>query len=138
MSEGMASGPEKEPTAGPDPYKRWYDEEPVLGKALDELRQAGTSYQAQVSLNIMKVIVEHRLEADLQEPAEWSADTLPTTVQNNPMPRRRWYDADQTLQAALNLLQETPPDIQQQIIPSIAQLIEDALSKSLQPEGLMG
>jgi hypothetical protein len=117
-------------SSGSTPQRRWYDKEPVLAKALDELRHASTSYQAQVSLNIMKVIVEHRTEAALQEPAENLEQTL--TANPNATQRRRWYDTDQTLQAAMQLLQDTPEDLQTTLLPNIAQMIEDALSKNLQ------
>ena len=113
-------------------HRRWYDREPVLAKALDELKHASSAYQAQVALNIMKVIVEHRTEAALQEPAE-NLELMTMNATPDAGQRRRWYDTDQTLQAAMQLLQDTPADIQVTLLPSIAQMIEDALSKNLQP-----
>jgi hypothetical protein len=111
-------------------HRRWYDKEPVLAKALEELRGASSAYQAQVALNIMKVIVEHRTEAALNEPAELLEQT-PETIQPNATQRRRWYDTDQTLQAAMQLLQDTPADLQTTLLPNIAHMIEDALQKNL-------
>jgi hypothetical protein len=107
--------------------RRWADHEPLLAKALAELRQANSLYQAQVALNIMKVMVEHQAEAELNEPADHTTDCQPVVCQPNAQPRRRWYDTNQTLQSALQLLQDTPPDLQQQLIPRIAVMIEDTL-----------
>jgi hypothetical protein len=112
-------------------YSRWYDKDPVLAKALEELRCAPSVYHAQVALNIMKVIVEHQAEQELDEPAELLEQNHQQSMAN-PQPRRRWYDANQTLQSAMQLLHDTPPDLQAKLIPNIAEMIEAVLHHSLQ------
>jgi hypothetical protein len=112
--------------------KRWYDQDPVLAKALEELRSAPSVYHAQVALNIMKVLVEHQAEKELNEPAELLDQHSTQHTHTNSQPRRRWYDANQTLQSAMQLLQDTPPDLQTKLIPNIAEMIEATLQHSLQ------
>jgi hypothetical protein len=113
-------------------YRRWYDQDPVLAKALEELRCAPSVYHAQVALNIMKVIVEHQAELELKEPSDL-LETLATqqAVQGNALPRRRWYDANQTLQSAMQLLHDTPQDLQTKLIPNIAEMIEAVLHQAM-------
>lgn len=43
--------------------ERWADRDPALVEALEALRRADSRYQAQVALNIIKVIVEHKIES---------------------------------------------------------------------------
>ena len=50
---------------------------------------------------------------------------------DNTVLRRRWYDVNETLHSAMNLLQDCPPELQQQLIPSIARMIEQTLVESI-------
>ena len=116
--------------------QRWYDKDPALSKALDSLRVAPNKFHAQVALNIISVIVEHRLE-ELQNEQDLSPeafrDSLLEKSQNDIMPTysKRWYDVNETLQSAIQLLKDTPDEIQKQIIPSIALVIEQAIARDL-------
>jgi hypothetical protein len=126
-----------QPDPSPTP-QRWYDDDPVIPRALAQLRQASTPQQAQIALNIIKVILEHQL-ADQQA---LEVDTLETSVvaylhtvehshSTNPpnIQLRRWYDTSQALSSAMALLQECPDDLKQSVIPTIARMIEDTLAK---------
>ncbi len=111
-------------------YQRWYDKDPALSKALEQLRQASDKYQAQVALNIIKIVIEHRTEAEAQNPIE----TLNQAVCHHEsieseILRRRWYDLNETLHSAMQLLQDTPDDLQKSLIPTIAQMIESSLQE---------
>jgi hypothetical protein len=108
---------------------RWYDKDPALARALEQLRHAPDNYQAQVALNIIKIIVEHQMEegASEHDPSQPS-----TTARNwdDEQTHRRWYDVHETLSSAIQLLADSPPDLQQRLIPSIAQMIEATLNRS--------
>ena len=111
-------------------YQRWYDEDPVLSKAIEQLRQASSSYQAQIALNIIKIVVEHQLE----EETHLSIDTLNESLAKGSIAkdahiRRRWYDVHETLSSAMELLKDCPDDLQAQIIPTIASMIEKTLEE---------
>ena len=116
---------------GEDPgnKERWIDRDPALAEAIETLRKAETKYQALVALNIIKIIIEHKIEAktfcnieDLVSELERSRDQARQYF-------RRWYDVNETLSAALMLLQDCPDDIQAKIIPSICRMVEDALAR---------
>jgi hypothetical protein len=125
--------PEESPDYTP---KRWYDRDPALAKALESLRVASSRFHAQVALNIISVIVEHRLE-ELQKKHSFTAEELHQHFLENakayvmPSYGKRWYDVNETLQSAIQLLKDTPDDIQKQIIPSIALVIEQAIARDL-------
>lgn len=116
--------------------QRWYDKDPALTKALESLRVAPNKFHAQVALNIISVIVEHRLE-ELQNEAtlchEEFRQSLIEKSQDLVMPTygKRWYDVNETLQSAIQMLKDTPDEIQKQIIPSIALVIEQAIARDL-------
>jgi hypothetical protein len=116
-----------------NPGNRWYDNDPALHKAMEQLRLAPDNYQAQVALNIIKIIVEHQAERD-------NIDSDSTEILNTALPRqrswnqhrehRRWYDVQETLSSAIQLLVDSPEDLQKSLIPSIAQMIENTLNNS--------
>lgn len=115
-----------------------------------QLRHAPDKYQAQIALNIIKIIVEHQIEGQAHMAVEdLTMEHLTTLIEGNqdlpvnplgPLAKaiaahqeshhqkRRWYDVHQTLSSAIQLLADCPDDLQQKIIPSIATMIEETLS----------
>jgi len=111
------------------PGNRWYDADPALHKAMEQLRLAPDNYQAQIALNIIKIIIEHQME----EETDGSIGAIHTAVPrqrswDGHRQHRRWYDVHETLGSAIQLLADTPDDLQKSLIPSIAQMIETTLS----------
>ena len=100
------------------------------------MRVAPNKFHAQVALNIISVIVEHRLE-ELQTKASLSTEALREHLLEKskelvmPSYGKRWYDVNETLQSAMQMLKDTPEEIQKQIIPSIALVIEQAIARDL-------
>jgi hypothetical protein len=122
-------------------HLRWYDRDPVLRKALGTLHDAADKHQAQVALNIIKIIVEHQMEASGPEGFESSDQALrayaeAASSQHDPNHRRRWYDVNETLRSSLALLHDCPDDLQRSVIPSIALMIEKTLREELVSDGL--
>jgi hypothetical protein len=108
--------------------KRWYDNDPALKNALDQLRNSSDQHQAQIALNIIKIIVEHQMEAETAIHVEDLNRALPLAPsQEAQSQRRRWYDVHETLSSAIQLLLDSPPDLQQRLIPSLVQMIESTL-----------
>jgi hypothetical protein len=114
---------------------RWYDEDPALSRVLESLKSAPDEYHAKVALNILKVIAEHQLERPVDEPEQLESFAEQVMVwnqaQRQALQHRRWYDINDTLSAAMNMLESAPPDIRQQLIPGIVGLIESALGPLL-------
>jgi hypothetical protein len=132
MSQSKGSPSEQNPISP----QRWYDKDPALTKALESLRVAPNAFHAQVALNIISVIVEHRLE-ELQQHSSLSSEafrqSLMEKAQDLVMPSygKRWYDVNETLQSAIQMLKDTPDDIQKHVIPAIALVIEQAIARDL-------
>ena len=113
-------------------YRRWHDQDPALRKALEQLREAQDRYQAQIALNIIKIIVEHAFEEQTNTEIEDIEEVLRTLdVGDESIRRRRWYDLHETLLSAIQLLHDCPDDLQRQVIPGIADMIENTLDESL-------
>ncbi len=117
-------------TESQNQHHRWYDEDPALGKAIEQLRQAPDKHQAQIALNIIKIIVEHQTEAS----ADGTVESLKQNVNNGEsieqqILRRRWYDINEVLHSAMQLLHDSPDELQKSLNPSIAQMIESSLAK---------
>ena len=111
------------------PFKRWYDRDPALSRAMEQLRTAPDKYQAQVALNIIKIIVEHQMEDDACGAPE---DMLAAGMQQtDPARCRRWYDVHEALRSAMQLLCDCPDDLQQRVIPSVARMIETTLAEKI-------
>jgi hypothetical protein len=108
---------------------RWYDRDPVLKQALETLRHAPDSYQAQVALNIIVIIVEHQIESETLRNVDDLVQTLLDSKKQTRDQYRRWYDLNETLRSALQLLKDCPEEVQQQVIPSISKMVEDSLAK---------
>lgn len=120
------NSPKEEP--GSNASNRWYDRDPVLQKAIRQLRQATDRQQAQVALNIIKIIVEHQIEAETSMVLEELDNILPYhRSSEDHQSHRRWYDVHETLGSAIQLLGDCPDDLQACLIPSIAQMIEKTL-----------
>ncbi|MGE0199890.1 MAG: hypothetical protein AB7P76_02845 [Candidatus Melainabacteria bacterium] len=110
---------------------RWYDRDPALSRAMDQLQLAEDKYQAQIALNIIKIIVEHQIEEGTAEPVEDISTLInQTPSMNGTAKHRRWYDLNATLHSAIVMLNDTPEDLQSRIIPAIASMIEDTLKNS--------
>lgn len=99
-------------------------------RALEQLRTAPDNYQAQVALNIIKIIVEHQMEGETDE---LDSNDLNQAVEyrrswDDHRDHRRWYDVHETLSSAIQLLADSPADLQKRLIPSIAHMIEATLN----------
>lgn len=131
------------PEENSEPYsgRRWYDSDPALCRALEQLRGASDIYHAQIALNIIKVIVEHQVEHFVGN-ADDSPAAMPKDLKNSEdvtrflasgvssqerRHRRRWYDVHETLSSALQLLTDAPDDLQRRLIPSIVRMVEETL-----------
>ena len=116
-------------------HQRWYDQDPALSRAMESLAKASDGYQAQVALNIIKVIVEHRIELESGESLEHDRQVQQLIEEARSAAdrtqSRRWYDVNETLRSALQLLHDTPSELQLSVIPSVAAMIEQTLSKEL-------
>jgi len=122
------------PDSPSNPEKRWYDRDPALKSAIEQLRVASDQHQAQIALNIIKIIVEHQMEDETSLKVEDLKISLaPPSEPGYEKDQRRWYDVHETLSSAIQLLLDSPADLQQRLIPSIVQMIERTLENPNPP-----
>jgi hypothetical protein len=126
--------------------QRWYDRDPALSGAMEQLRNAADKYQAQIALNIINIVVEHLIEEASDSPLsdngignlqllydQVGIKPSQSSQAHSANTRRRWYDVNETLRSAMQLLQDCPDELQQKIIPSIATMIDQTLQNYLAP-----
>ena len=105
---------------------RWHDNDPALQEAMNLLQKATQKQQAQVALNIIKVIVEHQTESNTYCYIE---DLMQHLKQGRkPASYRRWFDANETLSSAIDLLRDCPEDFQSTVIPAIYTLVAETIT----------
>ncbi|MCA9789309.1 MAG: hypothetical protein KC476_00725 [Cyanobacteria bacterium HKST-UBA06] len=106
----------------------------LLG-ALHSLGGARNKFEAQVALNIIVVVVEHYFESRLKPvsgPPEIHTDALNPSVPMVGSPeqqgmQRQWYDIQQSLKSALQLVADAPDDTEGHVIPMIHQMVKSTL-----------
>jgi hypothetical protein len=120
------------PDDEPDTLERWYDKDPALAKAMYSLRDASDGYQAQVALNIIGIVVEHYAESEGRDAFTTQQELLSLAERKlECIPKDRWYDMNSSLRSAMQLLQDTPAEYQNRLIPHISQMIELTLERNL-------
>ena len=51
-------------------YRRWYDKDPILSSAVSTLEHSDDETQIKISLNLIKIIIEHNIEDEKYEAVE--------------------------------------------------------------------
>jgi hypothetical protein len=104
---------------------RWYDKDPALKEAMCLLENATQKQQAQVALNIIKIILEHQAESNTFCHVE---DLMQHLQQGRkPASYRRWYDANETLCSAIDMLHDCPDEFHPVVIPAIYNLVAETI-----------
>jgi hypothetical protein len=108
--------------------RRWYDKDPILSKAMKILETTDDKLQIKVAINLIKIIIEHNIEADTFR----SVDDLLCAVEEGRCEKgnERWYDLDRTLRTAIQMLEKCPDDMQNKIAREVADLIREKVRDS--------
>ena len=122
--------------------RRWYDRDPLLSKMMRVLKNSDDDFQIKMAINLIKVIIEHHIDTDQFQ----SINDIMMAVQDGHIDKgnARWYDADNTLRTAIQMLESCPPDMQRRITKDIAEKIISEFNKidtknqetDEEPEGL--
>jgi hypothetical protein len=105
-----------------DSFRRWYDKDPVLSSAMTTLEQSDDEAQIKISLNLIKIIIEHNIENSEFEAVEDIISAVEAGVDGD-SGNKRWYDIDSTLKTAINMLQNCPEATQKIISKEMAKLV---------------
>ena len=101
--------------------RRWYDRDPLLSKMMRVLKNSDDDFQIKMAINLIKVIIEHHIDTDQFQ----SINDIMMAVQDGHIDKgnARWYDADNTLRTAIQMLESCPEDMQRRITKDIAEKI---------------
>ena len=101
--------------------RRWYDRDPLLSKMMRILKNSDDDFQIKMAINLIKVIIEHHIDTDQFQ----SINDIMMAVQDGHIDKgnARWYDADNTLRTAIQMLESCPVDMQRRITKDIAEKI---------------
>lgn len=101
--------------------RRWYDRDPVLSSAMNTLEETDDDAQIKISLNLIKIIIEHNIENSEYTAVEDIISAVEAGVEENR--NNRWYDIDATLKTAINMLQNCPEETQHVIAKEMAKMV---------------
>lgn len=107
--------------------RRWYDRDPVLSSAMKTLEQSDDETQIKISLNLIKIIIEHNIENSEFEAIEDIISAVEAGVEENR--NNRWYDIDSTLKTAINMLQNCPESTQHIIAKEMAKMVVNKIKE---------
>ncbi len=112
--------------------RRWYDKDPILSKAMRILATSKDEVQLKVALNIIKVIIEHNIEAESFK----SVDDILGAVEDGRCEKgnERWYDLNQTIRTAVQMLENSPDEIKSSVSQNIVNLIREKLTSTYEAE----
>ena len=101
--------------------RRWYDRDPLLSKMMRILKDSDDDFQIKMAINLIKVIIEHHIDTDQFQ----SINDIMMAVQDGHIDKgnARWYDADNTLRTAIQMLESCPVEMQRRITKDIAEKI---------------
>lgn len=102
-------------------FRRWYDKDPVLSSAMKTLEQSDDETQINISLNLIKIIIEHNIENSEFETVEDIISAVEAGVEENR--NSRWYDIDATLKTAMSMLQNCPESTRHVIAKEMAKMV---------------
>lgn len=109
-------------------HRRWYDRDPILGKAMTILETSDDKFQIQIALNLIKIIIEHNIEASNFQ----TVDDILTAVEEGRCEKgnERWYDLDKTIRTAFQMLEQCPEAMQAKIARNIADMLTEMMQDS--------
>ena len=109
-------------------FRRWYDKDPVLSSAMKTLEETDDETQIKISLNLIKIIIEHNIENSEFEAVEDIISAVEAGVEENSK-NNRWYDIDATLRTAMTMLQNCPLETQSIIAKEMAKLVVEKIKE---------
>lgn len=105
--------------------RRWYDQDPVLSKAMKTLQSSSDEIQIKIALNLIKIVIEHQIEQQEND----SIEDIISSVNGQNERKERWYDLNETVRAAIIMLEQCPNDLQKKIAVDMAELITRVITE---------
>jgi hypothetical protein len=82
-------------------YKRWYDDDETLSKMIDALKKMNQQTRSMFALDLIQILIEKQPDKDT---------FLEEVAKENFCDFERWYDSDEMLHSALEMLKHVHPE----------------------------
>ena len=108
-------------------FRRWYDNDPILSRSMRILEKSDDQDQIQMSINLIKIIIEHNIESK----AFASIEDIMQAVNDGIIEKgnARWYDMDKTVRTAIGMLEQHSPADRADIAKKMAKMIVEKLNE---------
>lgn len=107
--------------------RRWYDKDPVLSKAMSTLEHSDDQVQIQIALNLIKIVIEHKIENEDVFSLNDIMNTFNQASKQEGQKKLRWYDLNETVRAAIIMLQNCPETMRSKIAVEMADLVKNVI-----------
>ncbi|OGI20206.1 MAG: hypothetical protein A2255_10530 [Candidatus Melainabacteria bacterium RIFOXYA2_FULL_32_9] len=116
-----------------DQIRRWYDKDPILSKAVNILETSSDNLQIQIALNLITVIIEHNIDNNTYSSVD---EIIASADDEKEFGSNRWYDLDDTLKTAIQLLKTCSNELRGKLAEDIAAIVTEALNNVDSEEAL--
>ena len=109
-------------------YRRWYDKDPILSKTMKVLQTSTDEDQIRMSINLIKIIIEHNIESK----SFTSIEDIMEAVNEGVIEKgnARWYDIDNTVRTAIQMLENCSEEMRSKIAKKMANMIVEKFNTS--------
>lgn len=95
-------------------FKRWYDHNPILKQIMEILEHANPDIQEDIVSDIIQIIISK----------QYDTDNFIQSIDNQiPLQRKRWYDEDETLHSAVEMLKNIDENDKKELLSEILSII---------------
>lgn len=108
--------------------RRWYDKDPILSKSMHILQTSNDEDQIRMSINLIKIIIEHNIESKSFTSIEDILEAVSEGVIEKG--NARWYDIDNTLRTAIQMLENCSEDTRSRIARKMADMVVEKFNTS--------
>lgn len=110
-----------------DNTRRWYDRDPILSKSMRTLEVSNDETQIKIAINLIKIIIEHNIDSDDFS----SIEDIMTAVSDGRIEKgnARWYDIDNTVRTAIQMLENCDYSTQSKIAKEMAKMIVEKMNE---------
>jgi len=108
-------------------FSRWYDKDPILSMSMKTLQNTDDASQIRIALNLIKIIIEHNIASNEFEGVEDILNAVEGGMEKRG--NARWYDLDETIRTAIQMLEACSFEAQQKIAIEMASLVVNKIKE---------
>ena len=97
-------------------YKRWYDKNEILKQIMETLEKADSVMRNDIADDIIQLIIDKQYDID---------NFIQVINSKSPSKRNRWYDEDETMHSAVEMLKSVDENEKKELFKEILTTILD-------------